>query len=419
MGRVCARALERGSAVLLAALLAAACGATPVTSPPSTGSATRNQPPPTPTASPTSTPAQTLPPGTLVLDTVAQIRSMQLSPDGKLVAVLVWDKQSNGTVEVFTVEGAKVAAYVGQGFGWVDAGVLAVLRPGADGVDGPVTLHAVYATNGVLPPSLPGTWAGVLGNGHGSLVLNSALPQGAYAGDHFQVWTNGTLGPLITTYGTPMAWSPDGTLLVLEQSRNTVVRPTGIVLADTGSYEAELHVLRFPGGRPLPGFPSGLIVGSPAYFSPDGRYLAADGTPTDSRSQGAIIVDLTTGAVRSLGLFVPVLGWTPDDRVVVLTTNEHALLWGPDGTLTDPGVPAGAVGYGPTMTDLALAPAISDAGPTLIIESSRGSVTVPMHVTLSSASDVVWTSGGQAVFVDTATTDAQQLMDQLLRVPVP
>ncbi|MFI5261005.1 MAG: hypothetical protein ACHQZR_00455 [Candidatus Limnocylindrales bacterium] len=376
---------------------------------------------PTPTPGPTSTPAPTLPPGTLVLDTVSQVRSLQLSPDGKLVAVLVWDTQSNGTVEVFTTAGTKVATYVGQGFGWLNAAVLAVFQPGADGVNGAVTLHlptSTTSTLGVLVPAIPGTWAGVLGSGHGSLVLNSAIPQAEYGGDHFQVWTNGALGPLITTFGTPTAWSPDGTLLVLEHSRNTVLHATGIVLANTGYYEAELHVLRFPGGHALARFPSGLLVDSPAYFSRDGRYLAADEAQLDTHYQGPLIVNLTTGAVLHLGVFATVLGWTPDDRVVLLTTNERTLLWGPDGTLTVPPLPAGAVAYGPSMSDIAQANPSSDATPRLTLASSDGSVTVPMLVSGPPVS-AVWTTDGQAVFVDTGSQDAQQVMDQLLRVPVP
>ncbi len=416
MGRVRARALEVGSAVVVAALLAA-CGATPVTSAPSTVSAT---PSPPPTASPTSTPAPTLPPGTLVLDTVSGVGPFALSPDGDYLAALMQDKQSTGTVEVFTVAGTKVTTYPGQGFGWLDATTLAVFQPGADSVNGTVTLHDVAAPAiAALVRPIPGTWSGVLGNGRGALVLDSAVPQGEYGFDHFQVWTSGRLGPLLTTFGTPMGWSPDGSLLVLEASRDTARRSTGVVLANTGYNEAEVHVLRFPAGQPLAVFPSGLIVDSPAYFSRDGRYLAASGTGTDRRPQGPVIVDLTTGSVRSIGVDDRVLGWTPDDRVVLMATDGHTRLWAPDGTLADSGLPAGAVGYGPTMTDVAAVASGLDAPTWLTIQSSRGMVVVPMHNNPPPESDTVWTADGQAVFVDTLTTDAQQVMDQLLRVPVP
>jgi len=355
-----------------------------------------------------------------VLDTVSAVRSMELSPDGKRVAVLVTDKQSNGTVEVFTAAGTKVAAYAGQDFGWLSTDMLAVFQPGADGVNGPVTVHTVDGSlNGIPVPLIPGTWGGVLGSGHGPLVLNSAVPQGAYAFDHFQVWTSGSLGPLLTTFGTPMAWSPDGTLLALERSRDTVVHPTGIVLADTGSYDADLSVLHFPGGHPLARFPSGLVVDSPAYFSRDGRYLAANESALDPHGQGPIIIDLVTGVVLHLGLVAPVLGWTPDDRVVLVATDERTLLWGADGSLTGPSLPPGAVAYGPTMTDIAQANPSTDAIPRLTLTSSDGSVTVPVLVSPPPSTAVVWTSDGQAVFVDTGSTDAQKIMDQLLRVPVP
>ena len=123
------------------------------------------------------------------------------------------------------------------------------VRPGNGNVDGPVTLHlpaSDTSTLGVLLPIIPRTWGSVHGNGHGSLVLNAAVPQGAYAFDHFQAWSGGSLGPLITAFGIPIAWSPDGTQLVLERSHDTVIHPTGIVLADAGTQDADLYVLRLP-----------------------------------------------------------------------------------------------------------------------------------------------------------------------------
>lgn len=409
--------------IVCAALLAgvsAACGATPTTSQAITTASTSTIGPsgPVPTASPSASP--TMPPGTLVLDTVSAVRSMELSPDGKLLAVLVTDKQSNGTVEVFTAAGTNVAAYTGQGFGWVNGALLAVFTPSVGSVNGRVTLHwADGSTNGVPVPLIPGTWGGVLGNGHGSLVLNSAVPQGPYAFGHFQVWSSGSLGPLITAFGTPMAWSPDGSQLVMERSHDTVIHPTGIVLADTGSQDADLYVLRFPGGHPLARFPSGLVVDSPAYFSRDGRYLTANESQLDPHGSGPMIVDLVTGVVLRLGLDATVLGWTPDDRVVMLATDERTVLWGPDGELTGPSLPPGAAAYGPTMSDIAQANPSTDATPRLTVTSSDGTLTVPMLVSPPPSTAVVWTTDGRAVFVDSGSTDAQKIMDQLLRVPVP
>ena len=113
------------------------------------------------------------------------------------------------------------------------------------------------------------------------------------------------------------------------------------------------------------------------------------------------------------------LGWTPDGRVVLLATNDHTLLWAPDGTLADPRLWPGALAYGPTMADHAVEPA-SAGGPTSVrIQSARGSMTVPTQAALTLGSDVVWTTDGQAVFVHTSSGDAQQVMDQLLRVPMP
>ena len=71
------------------------------------------------------------------------------------------------------------------------------------------------------------------------------------------------------------------------------------------------------------------------------------------------------------------------------------------------------------MTDVAAVASGLDAPTSLTIQSSRGMVVVPTHNNLPPEIDTVWTTDGQAVFVDTGSTDAQQVMDQLLRVPVP
>lgn len=411
------------ASVLLAAV-AAACGAT--TSSPAAPTATPPSSPSTTTpvsATASAAPGPTLPPGTLVLDTVSAIRSMELSPDGTLLAVLVTDKQSDGTIELFTAAGVPLATFAGTGATWVDATRLATFQPGSGVVNGSVTIHPV---DGSAPQALPGSWGGILGNGHGSLVLESAFPQGAYGGDHFQVWSNGRLGPLIAGYGMPWTWSPDGTLLLLHRDLATVTGPAGLVLADTGSIEAELKVLRFPGGTAPASFPAGIIVDSRMAppFSPDSRYLAADGVaapPPGERPAGPLVIDLGWdvdvggGSVRTLGVLTPVLGWAPDGRVVVQSTDGHVLLWGLDGTLSDPGLPSGQVRYGPTMTDLVL-PNVG-SGPAVTIQTSRGSVAVPMHV--YGAESVIWAPDGRSVFIDTGSTDAQQIMDELLRVPLP
>ncbi len=106
--------------------------------------------------------------------------------------------------------------------------------------------------------------------------------------------------------------------------------------------------------------------------------------------------------------------------MVLLATDDHTLLGAPDGTLTDSGLAPGALAYGPNMTDHALAAVSARQSPrTLVIESSRGSVTVQTYAGLPFSSTVLWTTDDRAVFVDTGSTDAQQVMDQLLRVPVP
>ncbi len=79
----------------------------------------------------------------------------------------------------------------------------------------------------------------------------------------------------------------------------------------------------------------------------------------------------------------------------------------------------GAVTYWPRMNDEALTPVMAGQSATLVIESSRGSTTDQTHAGLPLSSTVLSTTDGQAVFVDTGSTDAQQVMDRLLRVPVP
>ena len=69
-----------------------------------------------------------------------------------------------------------------------------------------------------------------------------------------------------------------------------------------------------------------------------------------------MIIDLVTGVVLHLGLAAPVMGWTQQrPRRAPGYGRTHPLFWGAGATLTGPYALAGAVAYGPRMTDVARA----------------------------------------------------------------
>ena len=276
-----------------------------------------------------------------------------------------------------------------------------------DGSGGTVAVHAVGGTSDV---TVAGTWAGILPDGHGSLLL-SELPKDQAYPDRSRIWTNGSLGLEIAGHGMPMAWSPDGRYLALESS----FEESG---GTGGSISADLEVLEFPGATPvhMPG--DRRVDGhSPLLFSPDSRSLVATTAVEASRGvYSPTLYDIGGDVTRAIPAPGYGLSWAPDGRLVVQAEDGTLRLWSP----TDGSVAAGPVrllAYGPTVDDVVTAGALIDGSPTTIeVATQRGAVTLTATGIDPSAT---WAPDGLAVFVVTGGTGAIGSVDPLIWLPAP
>jgi hypothetical protein len=146
-------------------------------------------------------------------------------------------------------------------------------------------------------------------------------------------------------------------------------------------------------------------------FSPNGRWLAAYGTPW--------IVDVQTGAVRDVTGF-SISGWTPSGELVLARPDQTSALWHPDGTTTDTGLPAGAPAYGPLPGEVALITRGSGSGisGTAAVHIGNRTANVPL-LAAGGAWNVSWAPDGSSCFVLTGSDDAQAMRDSLIRVAAP
>ncbi len=253
-----------------------------------------------------------LPAGSAFVDTSFSFGALAWSPGGRVLAVEAADQGfGHDRVDLFAPDGARIASIPGSGFGWLDATRLAVFRssPGTGG--GTIGL---CTTAGQLIERLPGRWSGMLASGHGSLALEPVAGPGASPGGDVRIWTAGAIGPPIQGEGSPERWSPDGTRLLLV--RTDLTAQAGATLASTGGpIPGVLTVIRASDGAVMAPTPYRLadVRGSRAW-SPDGRYLATDD------AGGPTVFDLATGRVIRIGGTAAPVDWSPDGRLVLVTT---------------------------------------------------------------------------------------------------
>ena len=147
----------------------------------------------TPAASPSAT-GTNLPAGARTVDAGWDLSGLAWSPDGRYLAV---DRaEQNGQLEfvdVLDATGQLIDTFDASTAGWIDATHLATFKALQDGSGGgTVAVHAVGGTSDV---TIAGTWAGVLPDGHGSLLLIR--------------WCPGTPrpGPISSASGLPARWA--------------------------------------------------------------------------------------------------------------------------------------------------------------------------------------------------------------------
>ncbi|MGD0121159.1 MAG: hypothetical protein ABSC46_01210 [Candidatus Limnocylindrales bacterium] len=413
------RGLERWT-VLLAAALVAACGSSGATSPtthPSmaTAGATISLLS-TPRESPAqASPDRSLPPGVTVVDIANVIQRLDWSPNGNLLAVLTSGGTfGTGRADIFDLAGRLVTSFDAFDMAWVDdTRLMTIVVSPEDTAHGTATVHSI---DGTASDSVPGTFGGMLGNGHGSVALVAPdVPSDTPRPESFRIWSNGNLGPIITGLGTPIRWSLDGTLLALMQTKDSGV---------AGVFERD-HAAMYSVGGPIPGtlrvvkLPEEVVTVShpladirvSTYFSPDGGRLA---------TSAGLVLDLRDGVstqVPGLGdQGGSVEGWHSGGLVTV-GQDGRVSLWTPTGTTAIPNAFDWAF-FGPNEEDVATLAAATDAptAPALaVVRRAGGSVSILLNLGWSV---VTWSADG-ICFMTTGTIDAQLIDNRLLRVELP
>lgn len=398
-------------------LLAAACvgpagqspssTASPAVLPPSSVSpadeTTTRIPLPSPrfTVSPT-WPGHSLPSGVTVVDGASTIDRLDWSPNGKLLAVLTWGGVwGTGRADVLDLAGRRLASFDAFDLAWVDDSHMMTLAvsPGDIG-HGTVAIHSLDGSGSTV---VAGSYAGILGNGHGSVALLAPLVGGgAPPDDSFHVWSNGQLGPRIAGYGQPRRWSADGRLLAFTAEGKLTDGPRGM----GGSIPGTLTVLRLPEQTVVASVPLDDIRFD-VYFSPDGGRLA---------TSAGLVVDLSNG--HQIQVTGRPDGWTASNELVLVDSNYRVSLWTPAKTVTIPNAFNWAI-FGPTDDEIATLPAADDSdNPALPMTAvvRRGGASVSIQLGWSKVA--TWSSTG-VCFIATGTYDAQVEDNHLLRVELP
>jgi len=346
------------------------------------------------------TSAQSLPPGVTVVDTANGIQRLDWSPSGKLLAVLTWGwKFGLGRADILDLTGRQIASFDAFDMAWVDdTHLMTLIVSPDDTAQGTVTVHSIGGAESTV---VPGSFGGLLGNGHGSVALTAPIAASeAPADESFQIWSNGQLGQPISGYGHPVAWSPDGKLLALVGESPTA-GPNGV----GGPIPGTLTVLRLPEktvilSRPLDD------IRLDVYFSPDGTRLA---------TSDGLVLNLVGG--DSTQLTGSTDGWTSTGALIVVGQDHRVSLWRPAGSAVVSNAFEWAV-FGPNEGDVATLPAADEnlSSPvTAVVRRAGGEVSIPLNVGLGTAA---WSTGG-VCFIATGTIDAQLENNRLLRIELP
>jgi hypothetical protein len=343
---------------------------------------------------------QSLPPGVTVVDTANGIQRLDWSPSGKLLAVLTlgWEL-GLGRADILDLTGRRIASFDAFDMAWVDDSHLMtlVVSPN-DTAQGTATVHSIDGTESNV---VPGTFGGMLGNGHGSVALMApVVASTAPADESFQIWSNGQLGPRVVGFGLPMRWSTDGRLVAL--IRDSETGGGGEV---GGSTPGTLTVLKLPERTVVLSQPLDDIR-LDVYFSPDGARLA---------TSDGLVLDLADASTVQLSGGTE--GWTAAGALVVVGPDHRVSLWTPAGTAVVQDAFDWAA-FGPNEGDIATLPAADDnlgAPVTAVVRRAGGKVSIPLNVGLGMAA---WLAGG-VCFIATGTIDAQLQDNRLLRIELP
>ena len=316
----------------LVALAAAACGTgSPTPAAPSgimpVSSADRPAASSAAPSAPSATPAPSPPdePG-LVIDRSFAWGTIAWSPNGStLAAAALSQPLGQGEIHLFERSGRQAGVIPGIDLTWIDDDHLVAVERNSDGVSSSARLWSKDARESQL---LAARMSSILGNGHGATAILYDTQDAAPA--TYRIWTAGVLSKALR--GVPVAWSPDGRLMVVEHEPGATsldgrrAPVPGSALAAGGSIPAWFEVVDYPGLRRVAAFRDVLVDGRvrPSW-DPAGVRIAAP------RDDGRVVVlQLASRAVATIKLQATGLGWTPDGRLVLETGSPHEVrLWDP------------------------------------------------------------------------------------------
>jgi hypothetical protein len=409
----------RPIAAVVLAIAAAGCGSggsSPAASTPAGATTPSPSPTPAPTPAPTvpvpapSWTGEPLPDGVTPVDLANRIESVDLSPDGRLLAVLSSGRvYGTGRVDVLDAGGQRLSSFFAFKACWVDDSHLMTLAvsPDSTGV-GTATVQPVDGSAGSV---VAGQFSAIACNEHGLVAMSD--PVFEYPGEPgFRIWSDGALGPRIDVRGSPVEWSPDGQYLaILDLNPSTSSPPGGLATgrAVGSQFPVIATVMRFPDQEKLM---SGLTLYGPGIvtrFSPDSSSIVLSPTEpgTTAATTHSVVVALPGPARTPVEAGIP-HGWTPAGKLILVDDKGRISLWSQAGTTPVPGAYQSAV-FGPDEADFAT---LNKADPpTATVRHGDRSVVVPLaFATLTAA----WASAGVCFIATSSTTPTQD--DYLLRV---
>lgn len=359
---------------------------------------------PAPTASENAAPAQVEPP---VVDRAHVVPRLEWSPDHSTLAVTTAGVSSGqGRVDLLSADGAQRASLTAEAAAWVDASHLVTLETTPADPDGAAMAAWLVDVQTGSRLAIEGRFSGLLGGSHGAVAL-TRTPTQADSDAMAVIWRDGALDPA-PFGGSPVAWSPDGSLLAFATAPRVPLgasaggsEPARLVIVGVPSWER-----RFDSGDDL------VDARLPVYFSADGRSVAATST-----SGGTLIFDLATTTPTRVEASSP-FGWTSNGGLILVGEDGQIRLRDGDGVLTDPALPTGLPVYGPAGSIAVLQPAATITSGSVQI-GRNGTWRTVSGVAAGRGTPIAWTADGSACFLATGSSDASRELDRVFRVTVP
>jgi WD40 repeat protein len=377
--------------------------------------------------------------GDLKVETIAtgsSIESIDWSPNGQRLAVAIWSGTLGvGQVDVFATNGSgALATYDGTAAAWLDESTIAISASNPD----PGARIVVHSLDGIPGVALPRPRYGLLGNDHGLAAIfdtdyAQARPEVSILGHWSPLPASAIFGRWselqFSTPGWPSRWAPDGRFLALGVAppetgdagsvglsrSDWTARPDPVRLAAASQDPLALGLMRVPSGA-IVNTPSLIWDGHvPWLFSPDDSLLV--GMTEDGVT---LALDTTSGGIaKRLGNLLPDR-WLSDGRLVLSRPDETTVVWNPSNdSLSSTSVAADTLSSGPLPGEALSFRDVGNPGEAAV-EVRMGGHLASIHLEYGLAPWASsWAPDGSALYLGTATDDAQKLHSSLVRVSVP